>query len=421
MIEFNPIILNVVIGATILAITSSIVGVFAFLQKKTLVGDAISHAILPGVCLAFMLTNSKNPIYLFAGAFASGWFGSFLIEFISSKSRIKKDSSISIILSLFFGIGMTLLSYIQNHDYSDKSGLNHYLFGSITSITTSDIYLFTSVSLITLFVIYFLFKEFRLVSFDPEFSNSIGINIKVINRVLTSLTVVAIVLGIKAAGVVLMAGMIITPAAIARFWTNKLIIMLNVAVIVAMFSCFFGSYLSYISPTPTGPWIVIVMSFIAILSFFFAPKKGIVFRKIKQIQFRNKIIEENILKALYQIGEKANNFNMSLSIEDILIRRSFLLIELKSGLRRLTSQGYLEKNDQGYAFSPMGLQKGKRTTKLHRLWELYLTNYMKIAPDHVHDDAETIEHIITPELELKLEELLQYPVRDPHDSIIPYK
>ena len=421
LFDINPIVFNVVFGAMILAITSSIVGSFAFLQKKTLVGDAISHAILPGVCLAYIFTETKNPAILLTGAFISGWLGSITINFISSKTRIKNDTAISIVLSLFFGVGMTLMSYIQNNPkYIDKSGLGHYLFGSITSITTQDLVLFSSVATVTLLIIYFLYKELKIVSFDPDFSQSIGFNVKLINQLLTTLTVISIVLGIKAVGVVLMAGMIITPAAVARFWTNKLNQLLQIAVIIAIFSCLVGSYVSYITPTPTGPWIVIIMSFIAILSFFFAPKKGVISRKMKQAQFKRKMLDENILKAVYHNLETKNDFNTSLSFEDIMITRSFLKPELFVGLNRLVKQGFLELNQGLYTFTNIGLTKGKRTTKLHRLWELYLTSYMNIAPDHVHEDAETIEHIITPELEAKLEAFLEYPKIDPHNSVIPY-
>ena len=419
--DINPIVFNVVFGAMILAVTSSVVGSFAFLQKKTLVGDAISHAILPGVCLAYVFTETKNPAILLAGAFASGWLGSVTINFISSRSRIKNDTAISIVLSLFFGIGMSLMSYIQNNPkYIDKSGLGHYLFGSITSITSQDLILFSIVASITLAIIYLMYKELKIVSFDPDFSQSIGFNVKIINQLITILTVISIVLGIKAVGVVLMAGMIITPAAVARFWTNRLSKLLRIAVTVAIFSCLIGSYISYITPTPTGPWIVIIMSFIAIVSFFFAPKKGIVSRKIKQVRFKRKILDENILKAIYHNLEVKKDFNKDLNFEDIMITRSFLKPQLILGLKRLVKQGFLELNQGMYTFTDIGLTKGKRTTKLHRLWELYLTNYMNIAADHVHEDAETIEHILTPELETKLEALLEYPKIDPHNSVIPY-
>lgn len=420
----NTILFNATIGACILAFASAIVGSFAFLQRKTLVGDAVSHAILPGICLAFIFTETKNPAILLTGAFISGWISALCINFISEKSKIKNDTAISIVLSLFFGIGITLMSYIQTNPkyaHSNKSGLSNYLFGSITSITSSDLIFFSIIATLTLGIIILFYKQLKAVSFDPEYSKSIGINTQFIQNLLTALMVLSIVLGIKAVGVVLMAGMIITPAAVARFWTNRLKTLLFFAVLIAVFSCVLGSYISYISAGPTGPWIIILLSFIAIISFFFAPKKGILARKWKQIQFKQKMLEENILKAIYQHQEKKDDFTATLSFEDILITRSFLPNQLDKGLKKLVKQGYLKQTEtKKYHFTPEGLRKGQRTTKLHRLWELYLTNYMKIASDHVHEDAETIEHILTPELEAKLEAFLEYPEKDPHNTKIPY-
>ncbi len=427
IIEFlslsNPNIRYVVLGSMLLAASSAIVGSFTLLKKKALVGDAVAHSVLPGVCLAFMLTGVKNPIYLVLGAFATGWISLVLIDYITQYSKIKEDTAIGLILSVFFGIGILMLTVIQKSGNASQSGLDHFLFGQAASLIGKDLWVFSAIAVILITTVLIFYKEFALIAFDTNFAQSIGFPVRLLELVLTTLTVLAVVTGIQAIGVVLMAAMLITPAAAARFWTDKLKTMIILAAILGAFSGLVGAYISYVAPAmPTGPWIVMVISVIALLSFFLAPGKGILFRTITQQKFQRQMLEENILKLFYQLGEQTDqHFDRPRTLEDLINRRPFNLTKLKKGLYMLKKQGFLEQSPHGWAFTAAGKAKGQRITKLHRLWELYLTEYLRIAPDHVHEDAETIEHIITPELERRLEEKLEYPRLDPHQSKIPYQ
>ncbi|HAA20312.1 MAG TPA: zinc ABC transporter permease, partial [Cytophagales bacterium] len=228
--------------------------------------------------------------------------------------------------------------------------------------------------------------------------------------------------GIQAVGVVLMAAMLITPAAAARFWTDRLSIMLILATTFGVISGVTGSFISYTATAmPTGPWVVVIISIIAGISFFFAPRKGIFFRVRRQMNNRRMILDENILKTFFNLGENDHSFKEARSWDQLLVERHFVPRRLRNGLARLRRQGFLERQSAGWVLTQAGFEKGKRTVRLHRLWELYLTQYLRIAPDHVHEDAETIEHVITPELEQKLQEKLGFPEVDPHQSEIPYR
>ncbi|MEO9871666.1 MAG: iron dependent repressor, metal binding and dimerization domain protein, partial [Ekhidna sp.] len=221
-------------------------------------------------------------------------------------------------------------------------------------------------------------------------------------------------------GVVLMAAMLITPAAAARFWTNRLSKMILLASVFGAFSGVSGAYISYSAPSmPTGPWMVMILSIIALFSFFFAPRKGIVVRQWRRFSIRRQLLEENLLKAFYRIGENSGEHYSVVAVDDIRLIRNFSSAQLVKGLRKLKTHGYVKKTSQNWLLTKEGFEKGKRITRLHRLWELYLTKYLRIAPDHVHEDADTIEHVITPELEARLEKLLEYPTSDPHSSEIP--
>lgn len=417
----DPSIVSVVIGAVLLTASSAVVGTFTFLKKKALVGDAVAHSVLPGICLAFILSGTKNPVWMVLGAFLTGWVSLVIIDNITTRSKIKEDTAIALILSVFFGIGILMLTHIQHSGNAAQTGLDSFLFGKAAALVGQDLIVFGVVAVILMVTVGLFFKELKLIAFDSNYAKALGLPVKWIDLLLTSLTVLAVVTGIQAVGVVLMAAMLITPAAAARFWTNDVFKMTLIAAILGGLSGLSGAYVSYVAPAmPTGPWIVIIISGIAIVSFFVAPKRGILARGMQQRRLQRLIMDENLLKELYHLGEKDENPYKGRTVDEIIKERFFPKKTLKTALRRLKRQGFLINSNGYWSYTEAGKIKGQRVVKLHRLWELYLSKYMKIAPDHVHEDAETVEHIITPELEAQLEKMLEYPEFDPHEEKIPY-
>src|SRR5690606_25745740 len=288
----DPNVRYVVIGSMLLAASSAIVGVFIVLKKKALIGDAVSHSVLPGICTAFLFAGGKNIPLLIIGAFISGWLAIVIIDLITRKSKIKKDAAISLVLTVFFGFGIVLLTFIQHNGYSSQSGLESFIFGNAASLVGSDVIVFSIIAIVLVLTIFAFFKEFSLTAFDEPFAKTIGLPVSRLELLLTTLTVLAVVTGITAVGVVLMAAMLITPAAAARFWTD------NLKKIVLISACFgagsglAGAFISYLAPSmPTGPWMVVSSSCIAFFSFFFAPKRGSVFRWWKKRQYSRKADE----------------------------------------------------------------------------------------------------------------------------------
>jgi manganese/zinc/iron transport system permease protein len=408
---YNANLLYVVFGCLLMSVSASTVGTFTFLRKKSLIGDAVAHAILPGICLAFLLNGTKNPLYLIPGAFLTGWLSILLVDSITHYSKIKQDTAISIVLSVFFGTGIWLLTVIQHSGMDNQSGLDAFLFGKAAALTSFDVWVFGMVALLLIAAIWAFYKEFQLLSFDKDFAQSIGYKTQGLELLLSGLTVLAIVTGIQAVGVVLMASLLIAPAATARFWTDKLHVMIFIAIFISSISAIIGASVSYIVPQmPTGPWIVMVLSLCAVLTFIFAPTRGILVRWFKQRRNQKQMLEENILKTFYYLTQNPNQTEKNyFKFAAIQQQRSLPPTELTKGLEALISEGYIERQNNQYALTKEGLQQGKRVAHLHRLWELYLTEYLRIAPDHVHDDAETIEHVLTPELQKRLEVILGNP------------
>ncbi len=417
----DPNVLFVVLGTMILGASAAIVGCFSFLRKRALVGDAIAHSILPGVCLAFMVSGSKNPLYLIIGAFVTGWLSLLLIDGITRTTKLKSDAAIGIILSVFFGVGILLLTSIQHSGNASQAGLDKFLFGKAASLTKGDVYVFGTIALILIAVVLLFYKEFKLISFNPDYAKVIGLPVRFLEFMLATITVLAVAVGIQAVGVVLMAALLITPASGARFWTDKLGVMILIATFFGAISGFLGSYISYIAPAmPTGPWIVMCLSILTLGSIWFAPKTGMLARYRVQRENQRKILVENVLKLFYHLGEKDDRFKKQRSIAVLLATRDLRMKELKRGLLLLKKENWLRKKGNNWVITESGLNEVKRVIKLHRLWEMYLNQRLKLEPDHVHNDAEAIEHIITPELERQLEKELNYPTKDPHQSTIPY-
>ncbi len=418
----NPNIWYVTIGIILLTSSAALVGSFTFLQKKSLIGDAIAHAVLPGICLAFMFSGTKHTGLLLLGASFTGFLSLICIDSIITYSKIKEDTAIAIILSVFFGVGTLLLTHIQHNGNPEQTGLNNFLLGKAAALLQNDIYIFAVISVLIFSVIVYHFRSFVLIAFDRNFAQSIGMPIQYFDFILIFLLVLAITIGIQAVGVVLMAAMLITPAAAARFWTYKIKKMIFLAVIFSIFAGICGTVISYAYPAmPTGPWIVLAISFFALFSFLFAPSKGIFAKNMKKYRFKKKNILENTLKIFYHLGEKDKNFFAKRSFD--MLKKKTTTQQLHCGLKQLKKKKWVkntvENGSHFWLLTAQGKAMGKKIVRRHRLWELYLTTYLNIKPDHIHDDAESIEHIINDDMEKKLLQLLKNPEKDPHQSSIP--
>lgn len=413
----------VVVGTILLGIGSAAIGCFAFLRKRALAGDAVAHAALPGVAIAFMIGGTKNTFALLIGAAIAGWVSMVVMDFIVAKSKIREDTAIGIVLSVFFGLGILLMTHIQASGAANQSGLDKFLFGQAASLLPQDVVVFGSVSVALIAVIIIFFKEFKILSFDSDFAHALGFPVRFLELLLTTLIVFAVVVGIQAVGVVLMAAMLITPAAAARYWTERLPLMIALAAIFGAISGYAGALVSYVAPhMPTGPWIVTAITLIFAISLLFAPRRGALSRLRRHRGNRRRTLQENVLKVFHQLGESDGEPRKPRSVREIQTRRHIPDATLHRVLRQLTREGYLEQSGgDTWHLTADGERQGQRVTRLHRLWEVYLTDYVQIAPDHVHDDAESIEHVLTPELEEELERLLNRPASDPHERAIPYR
>lgn len=411
---------NVLIGATLLGALGGMIGSFALLRRQSLLGDALAHAALPGVCLGFILTGSKTPLPLFLGALAAGVLGSLLILAIVRWSRIKEDSAIGIILSVFFGAGIVLLTWIQKRPEGNQSGLDKYLFGQAATLVEEDLKVMAILGAVVLVAVLLFYKELKLLSFDRAFGASLGYPMKSLEVLLTLLLVVVVVVGLQTVGVVLIVAALITPAAAARQWTDRLGAMVLLASFIGAISGVAGSLASaYVPRLPTGPVIVVVSSGILIVSLLFAPHRGLLWALLRERAVAARIRRENLLKDLWLQGERQGDWEAFLSWPLLMGVRGQTGADLARSARPLAREGLVERSRDALRLTPEGRAEAEKVVRKHRLWEIYLTRRLELPSDHVHRDAEAMEHALSDDAVLRLEELLGFPEADPHGRPIP--
>ncbi|MGL5437907.1 MAG: metal ABC transporter permease [Lachnospiraceae bacterium] len=278
---------TVALGSALLGIISGVLGSFAMLRRQSLLGDGVSHAALPGVVLAFLLTGSKNTEILLLGALLTGLAAAVLIIAVVRHSRIKFDSALALVMSVFFGLGLMLLTYSQKVPNANQAGLNRFIYGQASTLLRRDITLMVCCGSVLLFLVVLFWKEFKLLCFDPEFAETIGFATGKLNLLLSFLIVLAIIIGLQTVGVVLMSAMLVAPAAAARQWSDRLGVMVTLAAGFGALSGVAGTLLSCAIPgLPTGPVIVVCISVIAVFSLLVAPGRGILYRMYQTGRFR---------------------------------------------------------------------------------------------------------------------------------------
>lgn len=274
---------NVALGSALLGVVSGVLGCFAVLRRQGLLGDALAHAALPGICIAYLLTQTKASIVLLLGAAAAGWIAAILLLQIVRHTRISEDGALGIVLSTFFAFGIVLLTFIAKRGSANQSGLDKFLFGQAAALVAEDVMTMAILGGVALAIVALLYKEFKLLAFDAPFAASLGFNTDWLSVLLTSLIVVAVVIGLQTVGVVLMAALLVGPAVAARQWTNRLGVMIILAALFGALSGLVGALISVSDEgIPTGPMVILSLTGIALCSVFFAPERGLVWDAVRR-------------------------------------------------------------------------------------------------------------------------------------------
>ncbi len=435
MLEYftDPVLRAPTLGCMLMCLSASVVGVIAVLKKESLLGEALSHATYPGVFIGVLLSSlffqEVSAAFIMAGGFLTALLSLYLINWLETSCKVKPDAALCFTLATFFGTGIALASLLQQTHTSLYQEIQIYLYGQAASMLDFHIALYGALSLFILSVVALFYKELQAVIFDREFATSLGIHTKTIDTLVFLLIVLAVVIGIRSVGVVLMSAMFIGPAVAARQFTHHFSQMLLLSALFGLASGFLGVYLSAEASDAlatlfpgerlslaTGPMIVVVATFFALLSLFFAPERGFMQRAIRRSLYRLQCQRENILKTLARSDKE-----QGLTIQQIVKKQNISLPLLYYLLLGLRSAGWVEKKQEHVCLTSDGKKKALRIVRLHRLWEVYLVNYLEVGSERVHKSAEEMEHILTEEMEKELDLLLKYPRMDPHHQPIPEK
>ena len=283
----------VLLGTALLGLASGIAGTFAVLRKESLIGDGLSHAALPGVVIAFLLTGIKDIEVLITGAALSSITAAWLITITVENSKIKFDGALATILSAFFGLGMVLLTYLQSLNNAGQAGLSKFIFGQAATILARDVYITSAAALIIIVLTALFWKELKLISFDVEYAKTLQIPVTFTLILYRSLLIMTIIIGIQSVGAILISSLLIAPAVGARQWTNKLGTMCILAGFFGMVSAIGGTIWSTtVQKLPTGPAIIVILSVIVLLSLIFAPNRGILWQYRRNKQSKQALLSE---------------------------------------------------------------------------------------------------------------------------------
>ncbi|MCP4542685.1 MAG: metal ABC transporter permease [Chloroflexi bacterium] len=357
---FDYTLRTVALGAGTLGIVSGALGTYAVLRKQSLLGDAMSHAALPGIALAFLLTGSKAPLVLMIGATIAGWAGTLFLMSIINTTRVKDDSALGLVLSVFFGFGLMLLTFVQRRPDATQAGLDKFLFGQAAALLERDVITMAAVGAVALLTMVVFWKEFKLLSFDPEFGASLGFPMRLLDVVLTTLLVIAIVIGLQAVGVVLMSAMIVAPAAAARQWTDRLSVMVGLAALFGALSGVGGAVVSSTTTgLSTGPTIVLCASFIVIVSFALASNRGLVWEWVRHQRNRRQLRVDAILTDLYTLASQHGDPDHGHTIE-VLRAMSGGQGGVERSLRELETRGWVRLTGDEWSLTPEGLAEAER-------------------------------------------------------------
>jgi manganese/zinc/iron transport system permease protein len=403
----------VLIGCMLLGGSGGFLGSFALLRRRSLMGDALAHAALPGICLAFLLFGSRSITVLLSGAIVASIAGALLIQYITRYSKLKEDAALGMVLSVFFAFGIVLLTVIQHSGDGNQSGLDKYLFGQAASLIGPDITIMAVTSAIIGFFCILFFKEFKLLCFDIEFAKGLGYPVFALDTLLNFLLVLTVVIGLQAVGVVLMAAMLITPAAAARFWTERLDRMVILAGIIGALSGAFGTLLSAMAfRMPTGPLIVLAATMMFLISLVFAPQKGLLAKFLRFLILQRKVARENTLRSLYEIAESHDSWNVEILPKTVAEHRYISESHIVKQLAGLKKDELVTQTGLGYCLTEKGIQEAYQLVRNHRLWEMFLMHEQQLGSDHVHRDADMIEHFLSSEIVEELDRLLRLHDRD---------
>jgi len=404
---------TVILGTSMLGLAAGVIGVFALLRKRSLVTDALSHATLPGIALAYLAalslgTSGRSLPVLLAGAAASGVLGVLCIQGILRFTRLREDAAIGIVLSVFFGAGVVGMSYIQVNEPSQAAGLDAFIYGQTAAMLPRDAAVMAGIAALALVASLVLLKEFAVVCFNDSFARATGWPVSAIDLLMMALLVLVTVAGLQAVGLILVVAMLIIPAVSARLWTDRLWLLVVLAGGIGALSGYGGAAVSALLPNkPAGSVIVLTSGVFFAVSLLAAPSRGVLATAWRRFRLRLRFATDHLLEAGHERLARGREGSVSADAERVGRERGWSAPFRVLVLMTLRRRGYADASAGELRLSAGGARRGATVSRNHRLWEQYLVSAADVAPSHVDWSVDQVEHVLSErqirELERQLE------------------
>lgn len=405
--------LRALLASSLVGLMCGVLGCFIVLRNMSLIGDALSHAVLPGIFFAFLLVGYST-IGFFVGSTIAGLVTAVAISWIQQNVKTKNDAAIGIIFTAMFSIGIMGISWL-NQSEGVHLDLKDFLFGQIMGISNEDIYLTSAICVYTILCVVMFYRYLFITTFQPTIAETMGISAKTIHYFLMLLLSFAIVASLRTVGVILVVAMLITPAATALLLSDQLKKVIAISGIIGVMSAVLGLFVSIIFDTTPGPAMTLCATAFYFLAVLFSPTQGLIFKYNQNRVEKKRIIREDILRQVIKkrgSGTPVTELTQRLNLPEKVISKT-INVMAKSDL--------LAINSDGIVLTEAGISKAEQLVRAHRLWETYQVRKMGLGSDQIHNEADQIEHFLSEELLDEIDSELGFPTKDPHDSPIPIK
>ncbi len=404
-----PFMVRALVAGLAVGITGAVIGSFLLVRRWSLLGDAISHAVLPGVALSYLL---GWPYFL--GALLTALLTALGIGFLERNTRLKSDAAMGILFIGAFALGLAVLSRVRS-----SVDVFHILFGNVLGVSRQDLALTLAVGLVVVAVVVALFKELQLWAFDPVSAEVMGLPVRALHYLLMLLLSATIVAALRAVGIVLALAMLVTPPATAYLLTQRLPQLIGLAAGLGAVSAVVGLYLSFYLNLASGPAMVLVATAAFVLALLFAPGQGLLARLLERRRVALQVALDDVLKAVEELAEGPGRGGQPATVEQLAQQTGLPLARTRRMVHRLIRRGLAQSQAGQVHLSPEGVRQARRLIRSHRLWERYLTDVAGMGWEEVHHEAHHLEHATPPGLAAELAEALGHPARDPHGAPIP--
>jgi manganese/zinc/iron transport system permease protein len=406
-------------------VACGMIGCYLVLRRMSLMGDAVSHAVLPGLVLAFLFTGSLNIGGMLVGAFLIGLLTTFFTQTLHRHGGVPADASMGVVFTSLFAIGVVMLRYAGNVDLDAECVLQGQL--AYVTLYLTEVFGYSvpraavsvgTVLVLNLGFILLLWKELKITSFDPALATTMGMRSGLIHYLLMAMVAGTTVASFEAVGSILVIAMLIVPGATAHLLTDRLDRMLWIAAGVAVLSAYLGflGFARWTTDVEPAGMIAVAAGFLFFLAVLFSPRYGIVSTVVRNMQSTSRILREDILAMLYRLEE--------LGVQRLMGPREAAQavgggMAAVAALWRLVRLGLIERASGGLRLTASGRERATHLVRSHRLWEAYLVEYLGLPLDHVHAPAERMEHYIGEKLQEKIAQHLPQEETDPHGREIP--